>query len=162
MINKDLSKIKLVLTDIDGVWTNSKFYYNENGFAFKSFSTYDGMGVELLKKNNIETIIISSENCLAAKARAKKLNINQYFLGEKNKYDRAVTICDEYKITFENLAFIGDDYNDLELLKSVGFSAMPPNSPILDIFKPNYITKRYGGDGAFREFADIIINNISI
>ena len=50
MVNKSLNHIKLVLTDIDGVWTDSKFFYNENGFAFKSFSTYDGMGVEILKK----------------------------------------------------------------------------------------------------------------
>ena len=60
MVNNNLNEIKLVLTDIDGVWTDSKFYYDENGFAFKSFSTYDGMGVELLKKKNIEIILISS------------------------------------------------------------------------------------------------------
>lgn len=160
MVNKSLNHIKLVLTDIDGVWTDSKFFYNENGFAFKSFSTYDGMGVEILKKNNLETVIISSENCSAARARSLKLNIKHCYLGEKDKYKRAKSLCRKFNLNLENLAFIGDDINDLKLLKEVGFSAMPPNSPILNLFKPNYITKRAGGDGAFREFADMIINNL--
>ena len=160
MVNQKLNQIKLVLTDIDGVWTDSKFYYNENGFAFKSFSTYDGMGVEILKKNNLETIIISSENCKATQARAQKLNIRHCYLGEKDKYKRGILLCRKFNLNLENLAFIGDDINDLKLLKEVGFSAMPPNSPILNLFKPNYITKRAGGDGAFREFADIIISNL--
>ena len=159
MIIKDLNKIKLVLTDIDGVWTDSKFYYNKDGFAFKSFSTYDGMAVELLLKKNIETVIISSENCLAVKARAKKLNIKHCYIGEQNKLKKASSLCKKFNIKLNNLAFIGDDINDLELLKVVGFSSMPPNSPILDLFEPDYITKKYGGEGAFREFADIIINN---
>ena len=118
------------------------------------------MGVELLKKKNIDTIIISSENCKAAEARAKKLKINQFFLGEKDKYQRAKSICKQFNLNLKNLAFIGDDINDLKLLKHVGFSAMPPNSPILNLFKPNYTTKRSGGNGAFREFADVIINNL--
>tara|TARA_B100000700_G_scaffold303905_1_gene375964 strand:+ start:80 stop:562 length:483 start_codon:yes stop_codon:yes gene_type:complete len=159
MVNKDLSHIKIVLTDIDGVWTDSKFYYNNDGFAFKSFSTYDGMAIELLKKNDLDTIIISSENCNAVKARAKKLKINDIYIGEKNKLQRAYSICKKFNIELKNLAFIGDDVNDLELLKVVGFSAMPPNSPILDLFTPDYITNRYGGDGAFRDFADTILSN---
>tara|TARA_Y100001968_G_C19450968_1_gene768577 strand:+ start:5187 stop:5669 length:483 start_codon:yes stop_codon:yes gene_type:complete len=159
MVNKDLSHIKIVLTDIDGVWTDSKFYYNNDGFAFKSFSTYDGMAIELLKKNDLDTIIISSENCNAVKARAKKLKINDIYIGEKNKLQRAYSICKKFNIELKNLAFIGDDVNDLELLKVVGFSSMPPNSPILDLFTPDYITNRYGGDGAFRDFADTILSN---
>jgi len=159
MVNKDLSHIKIVLTDIDGVWTDSKFYYDNDGFAFKSFSTYDGMAIELLKKNDLDTIIISSENCNAVKARAKKLKINDIYIGEKNKLQRAYSICKKFNIELKNLAFIGDDVNDLELLKVVGFSAMPPNSPILDLFTPDYITNRYGGDGAFRDFADTILSN---
>ena len=159
MVNLDLSQIKLVLTDIDGVWTDSKFYYDENGFSFKCFSTYDGMAVELLNQNGLETIIISSEKCPAAKARAQKLKIKNFYLGEKDKLNRAHLICIKFNLELKNLAYIGDDINDLPLLKVVGFSAMTPNSPILNQFKPNYITKRYGGDGAFREFAEVIINN---
>jgi len=159
MVIKNLNKIKLVLTDIDGVWTDSKFYYNKDGFEFKSFSTYDGMAVELLKKNNLETVIISSENCLAVKARAKKLHITHCYVGEHNKLKRANYLCTQFNIELDNIAFIGDDINDLPLLEKVGFSCMPPNSPILDLYKPDYITNKYGGEGAFREFADIILNN---
>ena len=159
MVIKNLNKIKLVLTDIDGVWTDSKFYYNNDGFNFKSFSTYDGMAVELLKKNQLETVIISSEDCLAVKARAKKLNIKHCYVGEYDKLKRANLLCTKFNIKLDNLAFIGDDINDLPLLKVVGFSSMPPNSPILNLFKPDYVTNKYGGEGAFREFADIILNN---
>ena len=159
MVDIDFEKIKLVLTDIDGVWTNAKFYYTKDGFFQKAFSTYDGMAVSLLRKFDIETVIISSENCMALKARAKKLNIKHLYIGEENKLQRAYSLCEIFNLELENMAFIGDDLNDLDLLKKVGFSCMPPNSPILNIFTPHYITKKAGGEGAFREFVDVILSH---
>lgn len=159
MVDIDFEKIKLVLTDIDGVWTNAKFYYTKDGFFQKAFSTYDGMAVSLLRKFDIETVIISSENCMALKARAKKLNIKHLYIGEENKLQRAYSLCEIFNLGLDNMAFIGDDLNDLDLLKKVSFSCMPPNSPILNIFTPHYITKRAGGEGAFREFVDVILSH---
>ena len=155
MNNKN--NIKLVVTDIDGVWTDAKMHYTENGDFMKSFSTYDGMGVQLLRENNIETVIITSENSNIVLQRAKKLKIKNVTIGEKNKLERMKKICTDKNINLNEVAYIGDDINDIEVLKEVGFSALTSNSPIKKQIKVDYITKRKGGDGAFREFVDLIL-----
>ena len=119
MNNKN--NIKLVATDIDGVWTDAKMHYTDNGDFMKSFSTYDGMAVQLLRENNIETVIITSENSNIVLQRAKKLKINNVIIGEKNKLKRIKKICSDKKIKLNEVAYIGDDINDIEVLKVVGF-----------------------------------------
>ena len=160
MINKKIIKnIKLVATDIDGVWTDAKMYYTENGEYMKGFSTYDGMATSLLKNNNIETAILTSENSKIVKERAKKLDIKYVYINEKEKLLRIKYLCNRLGISLDEVAYIGDDLNDLDVLTNVGMSAMPINSPILDKYTPNYITKKAGGNGAFREFVDLILKH---
>ena len=98
------------------------------------------------------------ENSDTVIARAEKLNIDEVYVDEHEKLKRLTYLTKKYKISMDEVAFIGDDVNDLEVLKAVGFSALAGNSPIADQFKPDYITTRHGGNGAFREFADIILN----
>ena len=155
MNNKN--NIKLVATDIDGVWTDAKMHYTEEGDYIKSFSTYDGMGVQLLRENNIETVIITSENSNIVLQRAKKLKIKNVTIGEKNKLERIKKICADKKINLNEVAYIGDDINDIDILREVGFSALTSNSPIKNQIKVDYITNKRGGDGAFREFVDLIL-----
>ena len=155
MNNKN--NIKLVATDIDGVWTDAKMYYTENGDFMKSFSTYDGMAVQLLREKKIETVIITSEDSNIVLQRAKKLKIKNVTIGEKNKLETIKKICADKKIDLSEVAYIGDDINDIDVLKEVGFSALTSNSPIKDQIKVDYITNRKGGDGAFREFVDLIL-----
>ena len=150
-------KIKLVATDIDGVWTDTKMYYTKDGEFMKSFSTYDGMGVELLQKSDFIVCILTSENSQIVKARAEKLNIKEVYVNEKQKLLRIKYLAEKYNITLDEIAYIGDDINDLEILKSIGLSAMPSSSPILNMIDPDIITDRKGGDGAFREFIDHIL-----
>lgn len=150
--------IKLVATDIDGVWTDARMYYSSDGDVMKSFSTYDGMAVELLRKAGIPVIIITSENTKIVYERAKKLGIKYLFQGENQKLNCLQDLCNDLKITLNEVAYIGDDLNDLDVLKSVGLSAIPPNSPLLNKFKPNYTTSRNGGEGAFRDFVDFILS----
>ena len=157
MLQNKAKKIKLIATDIDGVWTDSKMYYSTDGVFMKSFSTYDGMATELLKNEKIEVAILTSENSKIVKARAKKLGIKYVYINEKEKLFRLKYLCNRLNIELDQVAYIGDDINDLEVLNNIGLSAMPCSSPILDTFNPNYITKRKGGDGAFREFVDLII-----
>ena len=152
-----MNNIKLVATDIDGVWTDAKMHYTEEGDYIKSFSTYDGMGVQLLRENNIETVIITSENSNIVLQRAKKLNIENVTIGEKNKLERIKKICADKKINLNEVAYIGDDINDIDILREVGFSALTSNSPIKNQIKVDYITNKRGGDGAFREFVDLIL-----
>ena len=148
--------IKLVATDIDGVWTDAKMHYTENGDFMKSFSTYDGMGVEMLRNKNIETVIMTSENSKIVLKRAEKLKIKEVYINEKNKFERLKKICSNKKITLNEVAYIGDDINDVEVLKNVGISALTNNSPIKEQIKVDYITEKKGGDGAFREFVELI------
>ena len=153
-----VKNIKLVGTDIDGVWTDARMYYSADGDIIKSFSTYDGMGVQLLRDAGIPLIIMTGENTKIVAKRAQKLGIDHIFQGENEKLKRLKEICSELNISLDEVAYIGDDVNDLDVLKSVGLSAMPPNSPILNQFTPDYLTTRSGGDGAFRDFVDFILS----
>jgi len=157
-------KIKLIATDIDGVWTDSKMYYTEKGLFMKSFSTYDGMGASLAIKNNFIITMITSEyehlNILYT--RAKKLNIQEIYTNEHNKLDRLKYVTTKHNLSADNVAYIGDDLNDLEALKFAGLSASPTGAPILNYYQPDFITPRKGGDGAFRDLIELILqaNNI--
>jgi len=151
-------KIKLVGTDIDGVWTDSKMYVTPEGEWMKAFSTYDGMATSMLKDKGIIVAILTGENSDVVLSRAEKLRIDEVYVDEHEKLKRLTYLTKKYEINMDEVAFIGDDVNDLEVLNVVGLSAMAGNSPILDQFSPDYVTTRHGGNGAFREFADIILN----
>lgn len=155
---ENAKKIKLIATDIDGVWTDGVMYYSPEGEVMKAFSTYDGMAVQLLREAGLEIAILTGENSPSVKARAEKLNIENLFLGEADKLKRIKNLCEKLNISLSEVAYIGDDVNDLEILKSVGLCAMACNSPILHRFSPHYITKREGGKGAFRDFVDQILS----
>ena len=157
-------KIKLIATDIDGVWTDSMMYYSATGVLMKSFSTYDGMGADLLLKHGFIIAMITSEyeNIDILKARAKKLNIKEVYINEKNKLLRLEYLMKKYNFKKENIAYIGDDINDLEALKFAGLSAAPPNTPILDYYTPDFVTTRKSGHGAFRDLSDLILKSQKI
>ncbi len=152
-------KIKLVATDIDGVWTNGVMYYTENGDFMKAFSTYDGMAVKLLRNAGIPVIIMTGEQSEIVSKRASKLGIERVYLGENEKLKRLKYVCADLELNLDEIAFIGDDVNDSEVIEAVGLSAMPSSSPVLDKHSPDIITQRKGGEGAFREFADLILSN---
>ena len=157
-LNEKAKKIKLVGTDIDGVWTDSKMYVTPEGEWMKAFSTYDGMATAMLKEKGIIIAILTGENSDIVIARTEKLQIDEVYVDEHEKLKRLTYLTKKYDITMDEVAYIGDDVNDLEVLKAVGFSALAGNSPIQDQFTPDYVTTRHGGNGAFREFADIILN----
>jgi len=157
-LNEKAKKIKLVGTDIDGVWTDSKMYVTPEGEWMKAFSTYDGMATAMLKEKGIIVAILTGENSDVVIARSEKLQIDEVYVDEHEKLKRLIYLTKKYDITMDEVAYIGDDVNDLEVLKAVGFSALAGNSPIQDQFTPDYVTTRHGGNGAFREFADIILN----
>ncbi len=154
-----VKNIKLVITDIDGVWTDGGMYYSENGVEIKKFNTRDGMGVERLRNNNIETIICTAEDTKIVKNRAKKLKIKKCFIGIKDKGNFIDYFSEKEKVDKKYIAYIGDDLNDLEIIKKVGFSACPRDAFGLVKANVDYICKTDGGKGAFREFAELILEN---
>lgn len=150
--------IKLFLTDIDGVWTDGGMYYDENGSEFKKFNTSDSAGVLFCRLSNIQVGIITGENSQAVKRRAEKLKIEYCFLGIKDKVKLAKDLIDELGISWEEVAYIGDDINDIQLLKKVGLSACPTNSPKYVKELVNWVIPTKGGDGAFRHFVEKYLN----
>ena len=152
---------KLVITDIDGVWTDGSMYYDATNLEFKRFNTSDSVGVLFLKYLDIPLAIMTGENTQIVQRRADKLKIEHVYLGVKDKLDLAIQVCTEFNITLADVAFIGDDINDLELLSNVGFSAVPDNAPSYIKSKVDLVLKTRGGDGAFREFVEYIVEKHS-
>lgn len=152
-------KIKLVLTDCDGVLTDTGVYYSPEGEVMKRYSIRDGMGVERLRNIlGIETGIITGEESGSVLKRAEKLGIIYLYRGIKNKLSMLPEILSATKLNSENIAFIGDDVNDLALLKEVGLSASPADGTDFVKNIVHYICRENGGNGAFREFAELIIS----
>jgi 3-deoxy-D-manno-octulosonate 8-phosphate phosphatase (KDO 8-P phosphatase) len=157
-LKSKIEKIKLVVTDNDGVLTDTGVYYSANGEEFKRFSIRDGMGVERLRKHSgIETVIISGEISGSIKARAKKLNIREYYLGVKDKIAILNEIKIKNQIKEENIAYIGDDVNDIGIMKLLGLTATPEDGTSFIKGFADYICDNKSGNGAFREFAELII-----
>jgi YrbI family 3-deoxy-D-manno-octulosonate 8-phosphate phosphatase len=150
---------KLVITDIDGVWTDGGMYYDQTGNEWKKFNTSDSAGVLFCHKLNIPIAIITGEETEIVKRRSQKLNIDYLFQGIGDKLTVAKKLCDDLNITLKDVAYIGDDLNDISLLKNVGFAATPNNAP--DYIKSivHYVTKSNGGDGAFREFVEYVLKD---
>ncbi len=146
--------IKLVITDIDGVWTDGGMYYDQEGNELKKFNTSDSWGVWVLKKKNILLAIMTGEDTQIVRQRAEKLKVDYLYRGVKDKLQTAQQLCDDLDISLEEVAFIGDDLNDYWLLKKVGFSCVPNNAPEYMKKNRNYVTSKCGGNGAFREFVE--------
>lgn len=150
-------KIKLVLTDIDGVWTDAGMYYDQTGNEWKKFSTADSAGIIFLRMLNVPVGIITGEDTEIVRRRAEKLKINYLRMGVLNKLQAVREITTMMDIRMDEVAYIGDDLNDAFLLREAGFSAVPANAPAyMDRFAMHRMTKK-GGEGAFREFVELLL-----
>lgn len=157
-LSEKCKKIKIVLTDVDGVLTDGGMYYTKDGDIMKKFHVRDGMGVTLLRKNNIPTIIITKEKTEMVRRWATRMKIEKTYDGIIQKELLVDVICKKYNITKNNIAYIGDDINDIPLLKCVGLSAVP-NDAISEAKRiSDYVCKSNGGNGALREFAELILS----
>ena len=160
MKEKNISKckkIKIILTDVDGVLTDGGMYYSDKGDILKKFHARDGMGISLLRKNKIPTIIVTKESTLMVKAWAKKMHVAKLYDGIKQKEEIIELVCSEFKVTSKELAYIGDDVNDIGLLSKVGFSAVPNDAISSNKKIVDYVCKTDGGKGVLREIADLLL-----
>jgi 3-deoxy-D-manno-octulosonate 8-phosphate phosphatase (KDO 8-P phosphatase) len=157
-ILKRASKIKLLLTDCDGVLTDTGTYYSVNGEEMKRFSIRDGMGVERLRKYaDVETGIITGEKTDIVRKRAEKLKMKEIHLGINYKERALKEIMERKKLKPEEVAFIGDDSNDVTIMKLAGLTACPADATRFVSGIADIIVENKGGYGAFRDFAEIII-----
>jgi 3-deoxy-D-manno-octulosonate 8-phosphate phosphatase (KDO 8-P phosphatase) len=160
VIKRKAAPIKLVLTDVDGVWTDTGVYYAENGELLKRFSIRDGMGVErLLHIAKVETGIVSGENSGAVIKRAEKLGITELHLGIRDKTVALREIMMRRGLVPEQIAFIGDDTNDLAVMQAAGLSACPADAVAPVKIAADFVCENRGGHGAFRDFAEFIISS---
>ncbi|MDR6561407.1 MULTISPECIES: HAD hydrolase family protein [unclassified Arcicella] len=157
-IHEKAKHIKLLITDCDGVLTDAGVYYGENGEVLKKFNIRDGMGVERLRKSvNVETAIITGEVSPSVVKRAEKLKITELHLGIKDKLAILTQIMVSRNLTKNNIAYIGDDVNDIEIMQNVGLTACPNDAISFTKEVADYICQNKGGEGCFREFAELII-----
>ncbi len=152
-------KIKLVLTDVDGCLTNGSVIYGPNHEKYKVFNMQDGMGVKILKENGYLTGILSSDESKSTEYRARDLNLDIIEIGAKDKLSIFENILKKYDISAEEVAYMGDDIQDLCILEKVGLAFAPKNAVEKVKSKVKNISNVPGGEGAFREFAEFVIKN---
>lgn len=147
--------IKLLALDVDGVLTDGGMYYSESGDEFKKFNTKDGMGIKLTVEKGIPVAFISSGiNKNIITNRAKLLGVKFIYVGKGEKVEILSNWCKQLKIEMNEVAYIGDDVNDLKIINAVGFSACPSDAMKAIKDKVNLILKLKGGEGCVREFIE--------
>ncbi len=157
-ISAKAKKIKLLITDVDGVLTDGKIYLGANEQEFKAFNVKDGKGIKLLQKAGIEVAIITGRQSQAVTRRAQELSIKEVHQGIADKIKVFNEILERYNLDKSEVAYIGDDVNDLEILKQVGFSASVRDGIKQVKEEVDYVTRFVGGQGAVRELAEVILN----
>jgi 3-deoxy-D-manno-octulosonate 8-phosphate phosphatase (KDO 8-P phosphatase) len=149
--------VRLLCVDVDGVLTDAGMYYGPDGEVLKKFNTRDGMGLERVRQAGILVAIISGEDSAIVHARATKLKIDDVFCGAKNKRQAIDALCEKHRLELDEVAFIGDDVNDLPALECVGLACA-----VADAVEPvkavaHYVAHKRGGDGAVREICEVLI-----
>lgn len=154
---KRSNRIDYLVLDVDGVFTDGCVYYNEDGEFAKKFDMRDGMGLEILRQNNVKVVVITSENSKLVAQRMKKLNIEDTFLFVKDKFSFLKNFLDERKSDFSSVAYVGDDVNDLANICSVGWSFSPNDAPKSVAMHADIITTKKAAEGAIREVCEFIL-----
>ncbi|MCD6176316.1 MAG: HAD hydrolase family protein [Candidatus Cloacimonetes bacterium] len=153
----DFSKIKLIILDNDGVLSDGKIIYNNNKLESKNYSAKDGLGIKLLQFSDIKLAIITGRSSHIVEQRCDDLQIKLFFQGVRNKLKKTTKLLKELKLEWENVAYMGDDWNDFPVMEKCNISATPADA--FDDIKSrvDLITKRNGGEGAVREFIELIL-----
>lgn len=150
-----LKNIRMLATDVDGVLTDSGMYYSESGDEMKRFSTRDGMGMVLLRQAGFKVAIVTSEDTKIVERRAAKLNITDLVQGARDKVAAMEILMKRHGLGWREVAYVGDDVNDIEVMKRVGFAAAPADGSAQNKKVAHYVTNKKGGEGCVREICDL-------
>lgn len=158
-LNEQLNRaIKLLILDVDGVMTDGGMYFSELGDQLKKYNTKDGMGIMKLTKNNFQVGIISSGfKANLIESRAQLLGIQHVYVGRDPKISILKNWCEKLSISMNQVAVIGDDINDLDIIQHSGFSACPSDAVLEVKRKVDVVLQRKGGEGCIREFIDAFL-----
>lgn len=159
MDQKELAKrVKLIIMDVDGTLSDGRFYVMPDGTVLKSFDVKDGTGIIFAGLAGIKTAVITGKTSEAVKKRTEELHIDDYYDGVEDKTKPFYELLLKYDLKKEEVAYIGDDIGDAEVMGMVGFSAAVGDAHPLIKRISHYIAKRYGGRGAVRELIDFILD----
>ena len=156
-LSRALKRVRLFATDVDGVLTDAGMYYSESGDELKKFNTRDGMGIKLLQRAGLITALITMEETKLVTRRGEKLAIPEVHQGARDKLAVLRDLVARHGLTLQEVAFMGDDVNDLEALEAVGFSAAPADAMPAVLKVVDYVCRKSGGEGAVREVVDLIL-----
>lgn len=151
-------KIKLLAFDVDGVMTDGSVTYDENGVEYKTFNVKDGHGIVRANKSGFITAIITARNNGTVKHRAENLKFTEVYQGQKYKLPALEEIMSKYGLTYENVAYMGDDIPDICILEKVGLACCPKDAVEEVLQVCNFKSSRDGGRGAVRELCDFILD----
>jgi len=152
-------KIKLLLLDVDGVLTDGRIIYDSKGRDSKFFDVHDGMGVYLMKKCGIPSILITAKRSRAIVPRARDMQVAEVFADVSPKSDILEPVMKKYHVSQDEMCFIGDDLVDLCMMKRVGFPVAVLNACAEIKEAAAYVTTRSGGRGAVREVVELILKS---
>jgi 3-deoxy-D-manno-octulosonate 8-phosphate phosphatase (KDO 8-P phosphatase) len=155
--DKDLSKIKMLVMDVDGTLTDGKIYVGDSGEVFKAFNVKDGYRLINIQKYNIIPVIITGKRSEILSKRATELKIEEVYQGVDDKLKVLEEVIKRYQLTYENVAYIGDDVNDIDCMKVCYLKACPADAINEVINVVDYVCKSDGGNGAVRELIDMIV-----
>lgn len=155
-----MTQIKVVFTDIDGVWTDGGMYYDQTGNEWKRFHTYDGVAVRIAHEHGLEVGIVTGEETQIVSRRAEKLEVDYLFQGVADKLGTVRAFCAEKGYAMSEIAYIGDDMNDRGLLEAVGVSGVPSSAPGYIRRLATVPLAKGGGEGVFREFVETILKGM--
>lgn len=150
-------KVKMLIMDVDGTLTDGKVYIGPHGEEFKAFNIQDGLGIKMLRGKGIIPAIITGRNSEIVDTRAKELGIDEVYQGIENKLEIYNLLKGKYDIFDEEVAYIGDDLNDLPIMNQVGLSCCVANAVDAVKDQVDYVAKRNGGEGAVREVIEMIL-----
>lgn len=150
-------KIKLLLTDLDGVLTDGGILLDDQGMEYKRFQVKDGQIIRYLQETGIQVGVLSGRDVAVSKKRCDQMKVDFHLHGVRDKWGTVAEILEQTNTSTTEVAYIGDDLIDLELLQKVGLSAAPADAMNYICDKVHYVTSKPGGSGSFRELADLIL-----
>jgi 3-deoxy-D-manno-octulosonate 8-phosphate phosphatase (KDO 8-P phosphatase) len=152
-----LQPLKLMAFDVDGVLTDGRLYYTDDGVETKTFHALDGQGMNMLRAAGLKLALITSRRSALVERRARDLGIHYCYQGVAVKRDALDEIMGEQKLEARQVGYMGDDLFDLGAMTRAGFAASVPSAPAAVRQRAHYVTARAGGDGAVREVCELIL-----
>jgi 3-deoxy-D-manno-octulosonate 8-phosphate phosphatase (KDO 8-P phosphatase) len=156
-IREKAARIRLVIFDVDGVLTDGKLFFDEQGREYKSFHSRDGLGINLLRQTGVEVAVISGRESPSVAQRMKNLGIVRVFQGQQNKLAAFETLCRDLNLTPDQVAHVGDDLLDLPIMSRAGLSIAVADAHFAILPYAHWRTSNPGGAGAAREVCDLIM-----